>query len=212
MGCQLNRGFACIVVSLVFCLTMLPGSALAESSDADSLNLIPQPKEFQLGQGGFRVKAKTRIIVQRGHQSEDRIAAETLAEEVADESGIRLNIVGAKATTRAEGGKIMLVRLQDRHVQRFLARKGLRADGLIGEDGYLLFSDKSHLIVAARSGEGLFSGVQMLRQLLHTEGRQVICPAVEIRDWPNLGNGASPEGLTRDTPPPFPQLLRGPRS
>jgi hexosaminidase len=195
---------------MLFCFSLLTLGALAESSDADGLNLIPQPKEFQLGQGGFRVKAKTRIIVQRGHQSEDRIAAETLAEEVADESGLRLNIVGAKATTRAEGGKIMLVRLQDRRVRRFLARKGL-SDGLIGEEGYLLFSDKSHLIVAAQSGEGLFSGVQMLRQLLRTEGKRVICPAVEIRDWPNLEDGPPQEGLTRDTPP-FSQLMRGPRS
>jgi hexosaminidase len=207
----MNRRFISFVVSMLFCFSLLTAGALAKSSDADSFNLIPQPKEFQLGQGGFHVKAKTRIIVQRGHQSEDRIAAETLAEEVADESGLRLNIVGAKATTRAEVGKIMLVRLQDRRVQRFLARKGLKADGLIGEDGYLLFSDKSHLIVAAQSGEGLFSGVQMLRQLLRTEGKAVICPAVEIRDWPNLEDGAPQEGLTRDTPPAFP-LMRGPRS
>lgn len=208
----MNKGFTSAVLSVLLCVTSLTLGALAESSDADNLNLIPQPKEFQLGQGGFRVRAKTRIIVQRGHQSEDRIAAETLAEEVADESGIRLSIVGAKATTRAEGGTIMLVRLQDRRVQRFLARKGLRADSFIGEEGYLLFSDKSHLIVAARSGEGLFSGVQMLRQLLRTQGKKVICPAVEIRDWPNLGDPASQDGLTRDTPPPFPQLMRGPRS
>ncbi len=205
----MNKGFASILLSLLFAVSVLPLAGLAESAsgDGDGLSLIPQPKQLQIGQGGFRVKAKTRIIVQRGHQSEDRIAAETLAEEVADESGFRLNIVGAKATTRAEGGKIMLVRLQDRRVRRFLARKGLKADGLVGEEGYLLFSDKSHLIVAASSGEGLFSGVQMLRQLLRTEGKRVICPAVEIRDWPNLDDLATQDGLTRDTLPTFPQLL-----
>jgi len=200
-------------VLLLFCLSMLPAGLLAESAsrDTDGLSLIPQPKELQLGQGGFRVKAKTRIVVQRGHQSEDRIAAETLAEEVADESGLKLNIVGAKATTGAEGGTIMLMRLQDRRVQRFLARKGLKADGLVGEEGYLIFSDKSHLIVAARTGQGLFSGVQTLRQLLRAEGKFVICPSVEIRDWPNLEERAIQDGLTRDTPPEFPQL-NGPRS
>lgn len=105
----MNKRFGSLVLSLLFCLSMVPAGALAESasSDADGLSLIPQPKELQLRQGDFHVKAKTRIIVQQGHQSEDRIAAETLAEEVADESGLRLNIVGAKATTRAEGGSIM---------------------------------------------------------------------------------------------------------
>jgi hexosaminidase len=208
----MNKRFASMLLCLLCCMSVLPLGALAKSmSSDDGLSLIPQPKELQLGQGGFRLKAKTRIIVQRGHQSEDRIAAETLAEEVADESGLRLNIVGAKASTRAEVGKIMLVRLQDRRVRRFLARKGLSADGLVGEEGYLLFSDKSHLIVAASSGQGLFSGVQMLRQLLHTEGNGIVCPAVEIRDWPNLDDPATQDGLTRDTPPAFPQL-RGPRS
>lgn len=210
----MNKRCASIVLCLLFCLSLLPVGLLAESTpgDSDGLSLIPQPKELLLGQGGFRVKAKTRIIVQRGHQSEDRIAAETLAEEVADESGLRLNIVGAKATTRAEGGKIMLVRLQDRRVRRFLARKGLNADGLVGQEGYLLFSDKSHLIVAARTGQGLFSGVQTLRQLLRPEGKIVICPAVEIRDWPNLDDGVTQDGLTRETAPAFPQLFGGPRS
>lgn len=210
----MNKRFTSLLLSFVFCVGLVPMGALAElaSGDADGLSLIPQPKELQVGQGGFRVKAKTRIIVQRGHQSEDRIAAETLAEEVADDSGLKLNIVGAKASMKAEGGTIMLVRLQDRRVRRFLAHKGLKADGLVGEEGYLLFSDKSHLIVAASSGQGLFSGVQMLRQLLRTEGKAVICPAVEIRDWPNLEDNAVQDGLTRDTPPNFPQLLRGPRS
>ena len=48
----------------------------------------------------------------------------------------------------------MLARLQDRNVRDFLASKGLKADS-IGDQGYLLFSDKTHLIVAANTGQGL---------------------------------------------------------
>jgi N-acetyl-beta-hexosaminidase len=56
----------------------------------------------------------------------------------------------------------------------------------LGEQGYLLFSDKSHLIVAANSGQGLFSGVQTLRQLLSPAHNGLLCPAVGIRDWPTI--------------------------
>ena len=70
-------------------------------------------------------------------------------------------------------------------MRRFLARNGLK-DDLVGENGYLLFSDKSHLIVAANTGQGLFYGVQTLRQLLRPAGKGVMCPAVGIRDWPSL--------------------------
>lgn len=170
------------------CAVLLSASPLwaLDSEGGPQLKLMPAPKEVQLRDGGFQVGPRTKIFVQLGHQSEDRIAAETLAEEVADQSGLKLDILGMKAAGKAEGGAIVLARLQDERVRRFLARNGLKADELVGEDGYLLFSDNTHLIVAANTGQGLFYGVQTLRQLLRPEGKGLICPAVGIRDWPSL--------------------------
>jgi hexosaminidase len=150
------------------------------------LRLEPQPKEVQLRDGGFRVGPRTKIFIQLGHQAEDRIAAETLAEEVQYQSGLKLNILGMKPEGKAEDGAIVLARLEDDRVRHFLARNGLRADSSVGTEGYLLFSDNDHLIVAANTGEGLFYGVQTLRQLLRPSDKGVICPAVGIRDWPSL--------------------------
>ncbi len=159
------------------------------SGPDDALKLIPQPKEVRVLQGNFRVKPTTRILVEFGHQEEDRIAAETLVEEIHDQSGLTLNITGAKPDSRTEAkqeeGSIVLARLQDHNVRDFLASKNLKADA-IGDQGYLLFSDQSHLIVAANAGQGLFYGVQTLRQLLREENGKLICPAVEIRDWPSM--------------------------
>ena len=59
----------------------------------------------------------TKIFVQLGHQSEDRIAAETLAEEVQDQSGLQAQHLGMKAAAKAEGGAIVLARLQDERVR-----------------------------------------------------------------------------------------------
>jgi len=195
-----------ILCSLLWVATL---SALA-SDDQPKLKLDPSPKEVQLRDGGFQVGPRTRIFVLLGHQSEDRIAAETLAEQVADQSGLQLDILGMKAAAKAGGGAIVLARLDDRRVRRFLASKGLKADDSIGDDGYLLFSDKSHLIVAARSGEGLFYGVQTLRQLLQPAGKGLICPAVEIRDWPNLDKAGDHPRLTKETAPEFPMHFLGP--
>ncbi len=171
--------------------TLWATSALA-SDAGQQLKLLPEPKEVQLhqGQGAFHVGSETKILVQFGHQDEDRIAAETLAEEIADQSGLRLDIVGSKfgskAVAKGKGSSIILARLQDRRVLRFLTSQGMKADASVGEQGYLLFSDKSHLIVAANTGQGLFSGVQTLRQLLRADGKELSCPAVMIRDWPGL--------------------------
>jgi hexosaminidase len=176
-----------IVACVLLCGVSLSNSAFGMDSDGrPELKLAPSPKELQLREGGFRVGPRTKIFVLLGHQSEDRIAAETLAEQVADQSGLRLDIVGMSAKGKAGEGAIVLARLQDSRVRRFLARNGLKADDVVGSGGYLLFSDKTHLIVAANSGEGLFYGVQTLRQLLRPAGKGLICPAVGIRDWPGL--------------------------
>ena len=191
-------------LSILFCLSICASALWALDSDGrPQLKLVPAPKEVRLREGGFQVGPRTKIFVLRGHQSEDRIAAETLAEEVADESGLKLDILGMKAAGKAEGGAIVLARLQDARVRRFLARNGLNADDLVGEDGYLLFSNKSHLIVAAKTGEGLFYGVQTLRQLLRPDAKGLICPAVGIRDWPSLERRDVQDNLTRGVPPEF---------
>src|ERR1700729_2994077 len=126
-------------------LWVLAGVAIGTSAlwalDSDGgpqLKLVPAPKEVQLRDGGFHVGPRTKIFVQLGHQSEDRIAAETLAEQVQEQSGMQLDILGMKAAGKAEGGAIVLARLQDGRVRRFLARNGLKADQVIGENGYLL--------------------------------------------------------------------------
>ena len=70
-----------------------PGAADQPKDDQlkePQLKLIPEPKEVHLQQGGFRVRPTTRILVEFGHQEEDRIAAETLAEEIHD---IKINQV-----------------------------------------------------------------------------------------------------------------------
>src|SRR3984885_1286923 len=151
----------------------------------DELKLIPAPKEVHLQQGGFRVKPTTKILVEFGHQEEDRIAAETLAEEIHDQSGLQLSITGSKEKTKQVRSTIVLARLEDRSIKNFLQSRGLTADS-IGDQGYLLFSDKTHLIVAANTGQGLFYGVQTLRQLLREDDGKLICPAVGIRDWPSM--------------------------
>ena len=171
-------------------LLLIPVMSAETPGPENQLKLIPEPKEVRLQEGSFRVRPTTRILVEFGHQAEDSIAAETLAAEIHDQSGLKLSITGTKAESKQaeskqERGAIVLARLQDRNVREFLESKGLKADS-IGDQGYLLFSDNSHLIVAANTGQGLFYGVQTLRQLLRAEGRSLVCPAVAIRDWPSM--------------------------
>lgn len=160
--------------------------ALGQGLDpVGQLKLTSATKEVRLQQGPFRVRANTKILVAFGHLSEDRLAAETLAEEIQDHSGLKVSINGSTEKVRDVRRAIVLARLQDRSVRDFLASKGLKADS-IGDEGYLLFSDKTHVIVAANTGQGLFYGVQTLRQLLREDDGKLICPPVSIRDLPSM--------------------------
>jgi hypothetical protein len=184
---RMKKRYASVLLLSVFFL--MQGLAAETANSEDQLKLIPVPKEVRTRQGSFQVKPTTRILVQFGHQTEDGIAAETLAEEIRDQSGLKLSITGARADSKSDAkpveNAIVLARLQDRGVREFLSAKDLNADS-IGDQGYLLFSDPSHLIVAANTGQGLFYGVQTLRQLLRPGGQSLICPAVSIRDWPSM--------------------------
>jgi hexosaminidase len=197
-----QRSVDSFVFVVLVILALMPTLAGAQSSHAGrEIKLLPELslpelKEVRLRDGGFRVGPDTRILVELGHQSEDRIAAETLAEKISDDAGLKLDIVGQKPRHRRQDGAIVLARLQDRKVRRFLASKGLNADNSIGDQGYLLFSDRSHIIVAANTGQGLFAGVQTLRELLRAEGRNLICPAVAIRDWPGVSSPGIRPGVS----------------
>src|ERR1700752_4349624 len=106
---QRSENFLILVVLAV--LALMPAAALAQSSHAGRVNLhpnllLPELKEVKLLDGGFRVGPDTRILVELGHQSEDRIAAETLAEKISDDAGITLRIVGEKPRHRQQDGAI----------------------------------------------------------------------------------------------------------
>ena len=114
------------ILGILGCALIAAPMLLADSLPHSHLKLEPAPKEVQLRDGGFQVGPRTKIFVQLGHQAEDRIAAETLAEEVEDQAGLKLDILGMKSAAKAEDGAIVLARLQDVRVRRFLADNGLK--------------------------------------------------------------------------------------
>src|SRR5258707_12121619 len=120
MSYRMNKRLSWIVPCVLLC-----ASAVAlDSAVRPPLGLEPAPKEVQLRDGGFRVRSGTKIFVQLGHQSEDRIAAETLAEEIADQSGMQLDILGMDAAGKAGEGGDGAGGVQELWVGRFVAGEG----------------------------------------------------------------------------------------
>jgi hexosaminidase len=163
----------------------------AAQTTPTSLKLLPTPKEVRRGKDRFDLTARARILIDAGHATEDGTTAQTLANEIAQQSGIKISIESSRRIPEGTG-TIVLARLSDSSVRSFLADKGLEADGNFSDQGYLLYADKSRIVVAGKTGQGLFYGVQTLRQLfhpkvrIHSPGWGLACPAVSIRDWPSM--------------------------
>lgn len=155
---------------------------------AQTLHLIPEPRNVKPLSGRFQLNRRTEIVVTRKYAHQDMTAAQILQGEIE-------RITGRRPRIRTERS------MPGRHDTIFLGRTGRRdhrLDGLLerhnlsigtgfSAQGYVLYASPRRIVVAARTGRGLFYGVQTLRQLLG-QGQQdpKACPAVAIRDWPAM--------------------------
>jgi hexosaminidase len=185
------------IIKWIFaCLACLPLAAHAQVNDAvRALKILPAPKEVRMAEGRIVIKPSTTILISN---SEDRTAAETLQKEIHDRTGMKLSIEFATAAPKTTG-HISLGRLTDRGLRSYLEAQGVKVDDDLGnhdldkhdldKQGYVIRVTDSGALAASRTAQGLFYGVQTLRQLLRLEGpggKTLAIPALVIRDWPSM--------------------------
>jgi hypothetical protein len=170
------------------CLACLPLASHAQVNDAvRALKILPAPKEVRIAEGRIVIKPSTTILISN---TEDRTAAETLQKEIHDRTGMKLPIESVTAAPKTMG-HISLGRLTDRGLRSYLESQGVKTGDDLGDhdldkQGYVIRVTDSGVLVAGRTAQGLFYGVQTLRQLLRPEGKTLAIPALVIRDWPSM--------------------------
>jgi len=177
------------------CLSCLTGISGAQVNDAiRALKILPAPKEVRMAEGGMVIKPSTTILI---GNSEDRTAAETLQKEIRDRTGIELVIESVTAAPKTTG-HISLGRLTDVGLRAYLESQGVRVDDFgdqnLEKQGYVIRATDDGVLVAGHTAQGLFYGVQTLRQLLRPEGAAektlaspaLVVPNLVIRDWPSM--------------------------
>jgi len=167
------------------CLASLPLAAHAQANDAvRALKILPAPKEVHIAEGRIVIKPSTTILISN---PEDRIAAEMLQKEIHERTGMKLSVEPVTAAPKTTG-HISLGRLTDRGLRSYLESLGVKAVDDLGNQGYVIRVTDSGVVVAGRTAQGLFYGVQTLRQLLRPEagGKTLAVPALVIRDWPSM--------------------------
>jgi hexosaminidase len=158
----------------------------AQANDAiRALKILPAPKEVRIAEGRIVIRPSTTILISN---PEDRTAAESLQKEIHNRTGMKLSLESVTAAPKTTG-HISLGRLTDRGLRSYLESQGVKVGDDLGSQGYVIRATDSGVLVASPTAQGLFYGVQTLRQLLRPEGpggKTLAIPALVIRDWPSM--------------------------
>ena len=147
--------------------------AMARQMSARGVAVIPQPQQCELREGditiaGFATEAKT---------PEERFLRTEVNDRVRELGRLELKQV-------SQGGRVWLCRADDKATVAALRKLGFAAKPSGHAQGYTLEVGKAGVAIVGDGGEGLFYGVQTLRQLLKTAAGGVQAPALQISDWP----------------------------
>jgi hexosaminidase len=156
-------------------LVLLLSSLAFNAGDATEPSIIPLPLQFSVGEGRFRIDSSTRICLS-SNDLELVSAAELFAELIRQSSDMELPI-GQLSSCEGPGNTISLV----------LADRGF------GDEGYELAVRKRGILITANTPQGVFYGLQSVRQLLppqiesseRVEGVQLLVQLVQIKDRPS---------------------------
>lgn len=171
---------------LFFAILSLSVASSARSNTVPlDLKLLPAPRLISVRPGEFLLSPETSVVLDSRYREEDQTAANMLIEEIAQQSGLKLSL-RVEPQTSSGFNSIRLAHLDDTVVRTLLKSHGLDAGQNFDPQGYLLFADTSSIVVAAETSQGLFYGVQTLRQLLRPSVHGYSCPLVSITDWPAM--------------------------
>ena len=138
-------------------------AVIASAQAAADITVIPRPQHLEAGEGSYRLDAHTGIDAPEGVRAQEMVFF--LREAIHEQTGIELS-----RSPHAHG----IVLAIDPTVK--------------AEEGYRLLVTPRGVVIQASSDQGLFWGVQTLRQLLPVQrGSSVLIPAVRIEDAPAFG-------------------------
>ncbi|MBU0610826.1 MAG: family 20 glycosylhydrolase [Armatimonadetes bacterium] len=151
----------------------------ARQMSARGVAVIPQPQQCALREGDVALS---------GFATEAKTAGEKFLRAEVNDRVKELGLPELKQDSRA--GRIWLCRADDKVAVTGLRKIGFAAKPSGHAQGYTLEVGKAGVAVVGDDEEGLFYGVQTLRQLLKAKAGGVRAPALQvpalrITDWPD---------------------------
>jgi hexosaminidase len=200
MGTTLTRtlGLRLAIVSLVAF-----GCAKAQAQSPTVVQVIPEPKQVVLGDGSFAIGRDTRIVLSDSKSAEDRFAAQDFIDDVKATADLSLSIGKAKSRHG-----ILIGRIDLPSIAQALKQNAIEIPATLSDEGYVLVSSPTGIVVAGKTSTGTFYGVQTLKQLVRGEGTNAFVPAVKIIDWPTMRWRAVSDDISRGPVPTVDYIKR----
>jgi hexosaminidase len=144
--------------------------AQQNASVSTAKSIIPQPAHLVIGSGSFALTQATKIYIDSKNEELRRIG-QVLSQDLQRSAGVQPSVVSARPGKLRTGGIYLTLR---------------PALDSLGAEGYTLSVQPSQVVLAASSPQGVFRGLQTIRQLLPTQHPtgDVSLPAVEVADKP----------------------------
>lgn len=154
-------------------------AAASVASAQTSLKLIPIPREVRAA-AERPLTHGVRVVCAAPCATEDKFAADDLSAALLARS-IPVNEVS--------GVPIELTRLGDATEAKFTDE--------MKPEGYLITTTANGLTVVGATAEGVFYGVQTVKQLIEGDGPRAVLHEVTIRDWPAMRYRGLHDDLSR---------------
>lgn len=135
------------------------------------INIIPKPQEVKVLDGNFTINSSTKILC----DDKTEMIAKYFADEVDGLFGIKLKTENSTVNSETN---VIILRLS-------------KLDHSNSKEAYHLNITKDKILITANEPNGIFYGIQSLRQLLPVEKnlknkKELIVPAVDIKDYPRF--------------------------
>jgi hexosaminidase len=180
-------------LALVVSLTC---ASVSIAQDSASLRLVPKPRELSYVR---QVPLRTGVTIEVGTSAADKFTAADLTEELKARG---VQVVTARPTP-PRTVRVLLLRTSGPTAKALLRRMKLTWSDTLGTEGYMIVPDSNRLAVIADSAQGLFYGVQTVKQLLAGNGATASLNFVSVRDWPAMKYRGLHDDLSRG---PIPTL------
>lgn len=149
------------VTGILICFLGMIPAAFAE------LSVIPHPVEMRVLDGAFPLRGEVSIYADGGNQGAVAVA-KYFADRLKELTGLNTKVV----TDEAAGMGAQFL---------FMVQPNKTA---LGEEGYELVVTPIKILLSAADPNGLFLGVQTIRQLVTPRGAEWEMPSVRIKDYP----------------------------